>query len=165
MCVLLKTICILNAISTKIPMTFCCCCSVTQSCPALCGPMDCCTPGFPVLHHLPGLAQSQVHWVWMPSNHLILCHPLLLHLQSFPASGSFLMSQFFSSYGQSIEASTSASDLPRNIQDWFPLGLTELISMKSKELSRVFSNTTVQKGVQPSLWFNSHVHAWPLDKP
>ena len=76
----------------------------------------------------------------MPSNHLILCHPLLL-----PASGSFPMSQFFASGGQSIGVSASASVLPMNIQDWFPLGLTGLISLQSKRLSRVFSNTTVQK--------------------
>ena len=79
----------------------------------------------------------------MPSNHLILCCPLLLCLQSFPASGSFPVSQFFTSDGQSIGA--SASVLPMNIQDWFPLGWTGWISFQSKRLSRVFSNTTVQK--------------------
>ena len=77
-------------------------------------------------------------------------------LQSFPASGSFLMSQLFTSGGQSTGASTSASVLPMNIQDWFSLGLTGLTSLQSKGLSRVFSNTTVQKhqflGAQPSLW-------------
>ena len=66
-------------------------------------------------------------------------------LQSFPASGSFPMSQFFTSGGQSIGVSASASVLPMNIQDWFPLVLTGLISLQSKGLSRVFSNTTVQK--------------------
>ena len=81
----------------------------------------------------------------MSSYHLILCHPLLLRLQSSPASGSFPMSQFFPSGGQSIGASASVSVLPMNIQDWFPLGLTGLISLQSKRLSRVFSNTTVQK--------------------
>ena len=79
----------------------------------------------------------------MPSNHLILCHPLSSCLQSFPASESFPMSQFFTSDGHSIGA--SASVLSMNIQDWFPLGLTGLISLQSRELSRVFSNTTVQK--------------------
>ena len=73
----------------------------------------------------------------MPSNHLILCHPFSSHLQSFPASGSFPMSQFFTSGGQSIGASASASVLPMNIQDWFPLGWTRQISLLSKELSRV----------------------------
>ena len=81
----------------------------------------------------------------VPSNHLILCHPLLLRLQAFPASGSFLMSQFFTSGGQSIGASASASVLPMNIQDWFPLGWTGWISLQSKGLSRVFSNITIQK--------------------
>ena len=80
----------------------------------------------------------------MPSNHLILCRPLLfLPSQSFPASGSFQMSQLFASGGQSIGA--SALVLPMNIQDWFRLGWTGWISLQSKGLSRVFSNTTVQK--------------------
>ena len=96
------------------------------------------------------------------------CHPTISSsvipfsscLQSFPASGSFLMSQFFASGGQSIGA--SASVLPMNIQGWFPLGMTDWISLQSKGLSRVFSNTTVQKhqfsGMQPSLWSSSHIH-------
>ena len=88
-------------------------------------------------------------------------------LQSFPASGSFLASQFFTSGGQSIEA--SASVLPMNIQGWFPLGFTGLISLQFKELSRVFSRTTIQKqqffSAQPSLWSNSHSHTWLLEKP
>ena len=82
----------------------------------------------------------------MPSNHLILClSPFSSHLHSFPASGSFQISQFFASGGQSIGVSTSASVLPMNIQDWFPLGWTGWISLQSKGLSRVFSSTTVQK--------------------
>ena len=89
--------------------------------------------------------------------------------QSFPASESFPMSQFFISAGQSIGVSTSVSVLPMNIQDWYPLGLTGLISLQSKGLSRVFSNTTVQKhqffGVQLSLKSNSHIHTWLLGKP
>ena len=82
--------------------------------------------------------------------------------QSFPASGSFPMNWLFASGGQSIGVSASASVLPMNIQEWFPLGLTSLISLQSKGLSRVFSNTTVQKhqffGAQPSLWSNCHIH-------
>ena len=106
----------------------------------------------------------------VPPNHLILCRPLLLPSGgSFPASGSFQVSQFFASRGQSIRASASASVLPVNIQDWFPLGWTGWISFQSKGLSRVFSNTTVQKhqffGTQPYLWSNSHIHTWLLDKP
>ena len=103
------------------------------------------------------------------------CHPAIWssvvtsssHLQSFPASGSFPMSQFFASGGQSNGVSASASVLPMNIQDWFPLGWTSWISSQSKELSRVFSNTTVQKhhffGPQLSLQSNSHIHTWPLE--
>ena len=88
--------------------------------------------------------------------------------QSFPASGSFLMSQLFSSGGQSIGASASASVLLMNIQQWFSLEWTGLISLQSKGLSKDFSNTTVQKhqffGTQLSLWSNSHIHTWPLEK-
>ena len=100
----------------------------------------------------------------VPSNHFILCRPLLLlpSTQSFPASGSFPMSQLFASVGQSIGVSASASVLPMNIQAWFPLGLTGLISLQSKRLSRVFSNTTVLKhqffGTELSLQSNSHIH-------
>ena len=93
----------------------------------------------------------------MPSTYLILCCPLLLHLQSFPASGSFQMSQFFASGGQNTGVSASTSDLPMNTQDWSPLGWTGWISLQSKGLSRVFSNTTIQKhqffGAQLSLLF------------
>ena len=95
--------------------------------------------------------------------------PFSSHLQSFPASGSFPVNQFFSSGDQNIGASDSASVLPMNIQDWFPLRLTGLISLQAKGLSRVFSNTTVQKhqffGTQPVLQSNSHIHTWLLEKP
>ena len=105
------------------------------------------------------------------------CHPTLLSSvapfsfcpQSLPASGSFPMSQFFASDCQSIRASASASVLPMNIQDWFPLWLTGLTSSQSKWLSRTFSNTTVQQhqffSTQSSLWSNSHIHTWLLEKP
>ena len=104
------------------------------------------------------------------------CHPTVSssvipfssHLQSFPASGSFPMSQFFTSHSQSIGVSASASVLPMNIQDWFPLGWTSWISLQSKELSRVSSKTTVQKhqffSAQLSVWSNSHIHTWLLEK-
>ena len=100
------------------------------------------------------------------------CHPAISSsvitfsscLQSFPASGSFPVSQFFTSGGQCIGASASASVLPMNIQDWFPLGWTGWISLQSKGLSRVFSNSTVQKhqffSTQLSLWSNSHMQRW-----
>ena len=105
------------------------------------------------------------------------CHPTISSslvpfsscLQSFPASGSFQMSQLFASGGQSTAVSASASVLPMNIQDWFPLGWTHWISLQTKGLSRVFSNTTVQKhqffGAQLSLQSNSHIHTWLLEKP
>ena len=103
------------------------------------------------------------------------CHPTIspsviffsLRSQSFAASGSFQMSQFFASGGQSIRA--SASVLPMNIQDWLLLGLTGLISLQFEGLSRVFSNTTVQNhqffSAQLSLWSSSHIHTWLLKKP
>ena len=90
-------------------------------------------------------------------------------LWSFPASGSFPRSQLFTSGGQSIGVSASALVLPMNIQGWFPLGLTGLISLLSKGLSRVFSSTTVGMHqffiAQLYLWFNSHICTWPLEKP
>ena len=104
------------------------------------------------------------------------CHPTISSSvspfsscpQSFPASGSFPMSQLFASGGQSIGTSVSTSVLPVNIQDRFPLGWTGWISLQSKGISRVFSNTTAQKhqffGAQPPLWSNSHIHAWLLEK-
>ena len=99
---------------------------------------------------------------------ILWCHPTISSyivpfsswLQSFPASGSFPMSQFFILHGQIIRGSASASILPKTIQDWFPLGWTGWISLQSKGLSRVFSSTTVRKhqfcGTQPLLWSNSH---------
>ena len=104
------------------------------------------------------------------------CHPTISFsvipfsscLQSFPASGSFPMSWFLTSGGQSIGASASVSVLSMNIQGWFPLVLTSLIFLQSRELSRVFSNTTLQKyqffGTQLSSQSNSHIHTWPLEK-
>ena len=95
--------------------------------------------------------------------------PFSYHLQSFPASGPFPMSQFFMSGSQSIGVSASASVLPINIQDWFPLEWTGWISLPSKRLWRVLSSTTVQKhqffGAQPSLWSNFHICTWLLEKP
>ena len=116
--------------------------SVTQSCPILCDPMNRSMPGLPVHHQLLEFTMS-IELV-MPSSHLILCRPLLLLPQSLPASGSFPMSQLFTWGGLSIGVSASTSVLPMNIQDW-SLGWTGWISLQSKGLSRVFSNTTVQK--------------------
>ena len=104
------------------------------------------------------------------------CHPTISSsvvpfsscLQYFPASGALPLSQLFTSGGQSIGASASASVLPMSIQDWFPLGWTGWISLQSKRLSRVFSNTTVQKHqffiAQPSLWSNSYICTWLLER-
>ena len=104
------------------------------------------------------------------------CHPTISssvipfssHLQSFPASRSFPMSQFFALGGQSIGASASAWVLPMDIQDWFPLGLNGLISLQYKGLTRIFSNNTVQKHqfftTQLSLWSKSYIHTWLLEK-
>ena len=147
--------------------------SVAQSCSTLCGPMDCSMPDFPVHHQLSELTQIHVHCI---SDAIWPSHPLptllLLPPQYFPASVSFLMSamsQLFPSGSQSIGASVSAPVLLMNIQDWFLLGLTGLICLQSKRFSRVFSNTTVQKhqffGAQLSLWSNSHIHRWLLEKP
>ena len=98
----------------------------------------------------------------MPSNHLIFCLPFFSCFQSFPVSGSFAMNRFFISGGQRTGVSASASVLPVNIQDGFPLGWTGLISLQSKGLSRVFSNTRVQKNqffsAKLSLWSNFHIH-------
>ena len=118
--------------------------AVAQLCPTFCDPMDCSTPGLPITNSWSLLKLMSIESV-MPSNHLILCHPFSSHLQSFPASGAFQMSQLFTSGDQSIGVSASASILPVNIQDWFPLGWTGWISLQSKGLSRVFSNTIVQE--------------------
>ena len=105
----------------------------------------------------------------MPSSHPILCCPLLFLPQSLPASESFPMSQLFAWGGQSTGVSALASFLPKNIQDWSPLEWTGWISLQSNGLSRVFSNSTVQKhqffGAQLSSQSNSHIHTWPLEKP
>ena len=118
--------------------------SVAQSCPTLCNPIDCSMTGLPVHHQLPEFIQTHIHWV---GDAIQPSHPLSSSscFQSFPASGSFPMSQFFTSGGQSIGVSASASVFPVNSQDWFPLALTGLISLQSKGLWRVFSNIKVQK--------------------
>ena len=122
-----------------------CYCSVTKSCLTLCNPMDCSTPGFPVLHYLPEFAQTHVHWVGdaIQTSHPLL--PLLFPPSIFPASGAFPVSQLFTSDAQSIGASALAPIYPMNIQGWLHLGLTGWISLLSKGLSRVFSSTTVRK--------------------
>ena len=141
-----------------------------QRCVILCDPTDYSTPGFPVLHHLPELAQSYVYWVSdaiQPSQSSVISATPFFCFESFPASGSLPMNLPFISGGQSIGA--SATILPMSIQDWFPLGLTGLSSLLSKGLSRVLSSSTIWKhqffSIQPSLWSNSHIFTWLLEKP
>ena len=105
----------------------------------------------------------------MPSDHLVLCHLLLLLPSIFPSIRVFSSDRLFASGDQSIGASASTSVLLMNVQDWFPLEGTGWISLQSKGLSRVFSSTTVQKYqffcAQCSLLFNSYIHTWLLKKP
>ena len=142
--------------------------TVTQSCLTHWDPMDCSQASLSITNSWSLLKfMSIVSW----------CHPTISSsiapfsscLQSFPALRYFPVSQFFASDGQSIKVSALASVLPMNIQDWYPLGLTGFISLQSKGLSRVFSNTTVQKHqffcTQLSSQSNSHIHTWPLEKP
>ena len=131
--------------------------------------MNCSTPGLPVHHQLPEFTQTHIHRVSdaiQPSRPLSSPSPPAPN--PLPASGSFPMSQLFAWGGQIIGVSALASVLPINTQDWFPLGWTGWISLQSKGLWRVFSNTTVQKhqffGTQISSQSNSHIHTWPLEK-
>ena len=118
---------------------------LSLSCLTLHNPMKCSTPGFPVLHYLSEFAQTHVHWIrdTIQPSHLLSSPSLLLSI--FPSIRVFSKSQLFPSGGQCIVASASASVLPRNIQSSLLLGLTGLIPLLSKGLSRVFSSTTVQK--------------------
>ena len=131
--------------------------------------MDCNTPGLPVhITNSQSLLKLMSIESVMPSNHFILCRPLLLPLSIFPSIRVFSVSQFFASGVQNIGVSASSSVFPMNIQDWFPLGWTGWI-LQSKGLLRVFSNTTVQNhqffGAWLSLQSNSHIHTWLLEKP
>ena len=138
--------------------------SVAQSCPTLSDPMNCSMPGLPVHHQLLEFTQTHVHWV---GDAIQPSHPLSSPCPPAPNPSqhqSFPMSQLFTSGGQSIGVSSSASFLPKNTQDWSPLGWTGWISLQSKGLSRVFSNTTVQKhqffSTQLSSQSNSRIHTW-----
>ena len=161
--------CLLNALWKMLFPSINIISSVTESCPTLCDSMDCSTPDLTCPSPTPrAYSDSCPKSQW--------CHPTISSsvvpfsscLQSFLVSGSFPMSQFFASGGQSIGVSASASVLTKNIQDWFPLALTGFISLQSKGLSKVFSNTTVQKhklfGTQLSLLSNSHIHTRLLEK-
>ena len=142
--------------------------SVAQLCPTLCDPMDCTMPGFPI-QQLPELAQTHVHWVAdaiLPFHSVI---PFSSCPQSFPVSGFFPINQLFAWGGQSTGLSALASFLPKKSQGLSPSEWTGWISLQSKGLSRVFSNTTVQKNqffsAQLSSQSNSHIHTWSQEKP
>ena len=151
-------------------INICWCCSVTKSCLILCDPKDYSTPGFPALHYFLEFDQTHVHWVGdaiQASQPLLSPSPPALNLSQHQS-----LFQWVSSSHQvaiTIGASALALVLPMNIQGWFPLGLTGLLSLLPKGLSRVFSNTTVWKcqffDAQPSLGSNSHIHTWLLDNP
>ena len=140
--------------------------SVTQPCLTLCNPMDCSTPGLPVHCQLPEFTQTHGHWV---SDAIQPSHPLLSPSPAFNLfQNQGLLKRITSSY-QVAKVLEFQLHLPVNIQDWFPLGWTGWISLQSKGLSRIFSNTTVQKhqffDVQLSLYSNSYIHTWLLEKP
>ena len=143
--------------------------SVTQSCPTLYDSMNCSMPGLPVHHQLPEFTQTHVHWVGdaiQPSHALSSPSPPAPNLSQHQSLFQWVNSAWG---GQSTGVSALASVLPKNTQDWSPLGWTEWISLQPKGLSRVFSNTTVQKhqffGAQLSWQSNSHIHIWLLEKP
>ena len=130
--------------------------SVSQSCPTLCDPRDCSTPGLPIHHQIPEFTQTHVRRVGdaiQPSHPLLSPSPPTFNLSQHQESASFPMSQFFASGGQSIGVSASTSVLPMNIQDWFPLEWTGWISFQSKGLSRAFSNTQFKSINSPRLSF------------
>ena len=142
--------------------------AATQSCLTLCDLMDCSMPGFPV-HHQPLVFKLMSIESVMPFNHLILCQPLLLLPSIFLGIRVFSSDSVLHIRWPKYWGFRFSSVLPMNIQDWFPLRLTGLISWLSKGFSRVFSTATVQKhqffGTQLSLWSNSHIHIWLLEKP
>ena len=143
--------------------------SVTQLCPTLCDPMNGSTPGLPVYHQLQEFTQTHVYWVGdaiQPSHSLLSPSPPALNLSQH--QGLFWWVSSLHQVAKVLRVSASTSVLPMNTQDWFPLGLTGFISLQSNGLSRVFSNTTVQKhqffGTQLSSQSNSHIHTWLLEK-
>ena len=144
------------------------CCSLAKLCPTLCDPMSCSTKGFLVWTIFWSLLRLMSFESMMPPTIWSFVIPFFSCLQSFPASESFPMGWLFTSGGQSIGTSASASILPMNIQSWVPLGLIGLIPLLSKELSRVFSSTTIQKhqffSAQASLCSNSYICTWLLEK-
>ena len=142
--------------------------SVTQSCPTLCDPMNRSMPGFPVHHKLPEFTQTHVHWVGDAIQPLSSPFPPAPNPS--PHQGLFQWVNCSHEVAKLLEFQLQhPSFLPMNTQDWSPLGWTGWISLQSKGLSRVFSNTIVQKhqffGAQLFSQSNSHIHTWPLEKP
>ena len=140
--------------------------SIVQSCLTLCDPMDCSIPGFPVHHQLPGLTQIHMHTVGdatQPSYPLLSLSPPAFNFAQHQCLFQRVNSSHQVAKGLELQFQHQSSN------DWFPLGWTAWISLQSKGLSRVFSNTTVQKhqffSAQLSLWSNSHIHKWLLEKP
>ena len=143
--------------------------SVAQSHPTFCKPMNCSMPGLPGPSPTPRAYPNSCPLSrWCRPTISCSVVPFSSCPQSLTASGSSPMSQLFAWGGQNTGVSASASVLPMNIHDWFPLGWPGWISLQSKGLSRVFSNTTVQKlqffSAQLSSQSNSHIHTWPLEK-
>ena len=146
--------------------------SVTQSCPTLCNLMNCSTLGLPVHHQPPEFTQTHVHRVSdaiQPSHPLLFPSPPAPNPSQHQSLFQWLFQSLFPWGGLSIGVSALASVLPMNTQDWSPLEWAGWISLQSKRLSRVFSNTTVQKhqlfSAQLSSQSNSHIHTRPLEKP
>ena len=135
----------------------------------LCNPVNRSTPGLPVHHQLPEFTQIHVHWVSDATQPFCLLSSPSPPAFNLSEHGVFSNESVFASGGQNIGVSASASVLQKNTQDWFPLGRTGWISLQCKGLSRVFSNTTVQKhqffSAQLSSQSNSHIHTWSLEKP
>ena len=158
---------------TFMSFCYCWCCSVAQLCPTLCNPMDCSTPGLPVPHHLPEFVQVHVHCISdavQPSHPLTPSSPSALDLsQHWELFQWVICAHQMTSIDQNTRASALASVFPVNIQGWSPLRLTGLISLLSKGLSGVFSNTTVWRhqffGILPFLRFSTHNCMWPLGRP
>ena len=161
MCLLLSCTCLWSVVRSG-------CCSVAQSCPTLCNPMDGSTSGFPSFT-VYGVCSNSCPWSrWRHSTISSLSSPSLPAFNLSQHQGLFQWVGGSHQVAQRIGASASASVLPMNIQDWFPLGFSCLISLQSKGLSRIFSNTIVWKhqylGAHSSLWSNSHIHTWLLEK-
>ena len=137
----------------------------SQSCPLPCDPMDSSTPGFPVLHHFPELAQTHVHWVSDAYKYLIFCRPFLLQPSIFPSIRVFNNELAVRSGGQSIGAPASASVFPKNTQDLFALGLTSLNSLQSKGLSRVSVDNILSRiSIDKSINLIIHDYYYPTIK-